>query len=75
MGVGAVVSEGSGCGHCERELVARWLLEAEVELRRAQAAVEQRRPCATARYATARADHGLAVRAAEWLLAFAPGRP
>lgn len=63
-----------GCPVCERDLVARWLLEAEAELRQAQRAVEQRRPCAQARYATARADHDLAVTAAERLLAFAHTR-
>lgn len=66
--------EEAGCPTCERELVAQWLLEAEAELRQAKRAVEQRRPCAANRYATARRDHDLAVTAAERLLTFAASR-
>lgn len=64
-----------GCGACERELVARWLLEAEVELRQAQQALDQGRPCAANRYATAKRERELAVTAAERLLAFVPPLP
>jgi hypothetical protein len=57
------------CGE-EREAVALWLLETELELRKAQRAVEQRRPRARARLETARTEHRLASSAAELLLTF-----
>lgn len=58
------------CVGWEREQVARWLLEAEVELRNAQRAVADRRPCAHARLATARSELELASTAAEMMLTF-----
>lgn len=60
----------TACGGWEREQVARWLLEAEVELRQAQRAVAESRPCAKARLATARMELALASSAAEMLLTF-----
>lgn len=54
----------------ERELVADWLLEAERELQRAQRSLDQGRPYAKARLATARRELALAQAAAELLLAF-----
>ena len=68
------VEEFETCIGWERESVALWLLEAERELRKAQRAVEQGRPHAKARLATARSDHALASSAAELLLTFpSPG--
>ena len=67
--------EHQACVSWERESVALWLLEAETELRSAQRAVEQRRPCAKARLATARRELALASAAAELLLTFNPSRP
>lgn len=60
----------TACIGWEREQVARWLLEAEVELRQAQRAVQEHRPCANARLATARRELELASSAAELLLTF-----
>lgn len=56
----------------DRELLAQWLLEAELELRAAQSAVDRGRPNARARYATARADLDAAMGAVQRLLAFCP---
>lgn len=54
----------------ERELLAEWLIECEVEIRAAQRAIERKRPHAKARYAHARAEYELASAAVERLLAF-----
>ncbi len=66
----AEVASDVECAFQERDLVARWLLEAEVELQEAQQAARARRPCAKARLAQARLDHDLAVKAATRLMAF-----
>ena len=58
------------CCGAERELLAAWLLDAEVELRKAQRAVKQGSPHARARLATARRELALASSAAELLLTF-----
>lgn len=60
----------TACIGWEREQLALWLLEAEVELRHAQRAVEERRPAAKARLATARRELDLASVAAEMMLTF-----
>ena len=65
----------TACIGWEREQVARWLLEAEVELRQAQRAVEERRPCEKARLAMARRELELASSAAEMMLTFPTARP
>lgn len=65
----------TACIGWEREQVARWLLEAEVELRNAQRAVAESRPCAKARLATARRELDLATAAAEMVLTFHAMRP
>jgi len=70
MALGGPVETSASCIGWERESVALWLLEAERELRMAQRAVEQGRPYAKARLATARRELALASSAAELLLTF-----